>query len=217
MDLILKLLKDLYAVVSPVEFAFVVIVIVALMFAAMRVFMKFTASSGGLGSLFFGGASNDIKEFHAKIDEIPTKEDHKQIFDVLVAKLDDLKHHSMSNLDALRSNATEILMLKRDLQDLAEQLARDIDVIKDELKQQENDGDNAATSLKITLHQVQDILSKITSQIDKIDEFARATVPEFRSYHKELSKDISDISKDIALVENTLNSQINTRNSIKLR
>lgn len=217
MDLILKLLKDLYAVVSPVEFAFVVIIIVALMIAAMRLFMKFTSSSGGLGSLLLGGSSNHMKEFHAKIDEIPTKEDHKQIFDVLVAKLDELKHHSISNLDALRSNATEVLMLKRDLQDLAEQLARDIDVIKDQLKQQENDGDNATTSLKITLHQVQDILSKITSQIDKIDEFARATVPEFRSYHKELTKDISDISKDIALVENTLNSQINTKNSIKLR
>ncbi len=216
MDLILKLLKDLYAAVSPVEFAFVVIVIICLMFVAMRLFMKFMMTTGAGGSIF-GNSANQIKEFHDKIDAIPTKEDHKQTFEVLLSKLDELKNQSISSLDTMRANATEILMLKRDLQALADQLSRDIDIIKDQLKHQENDGNSAASNLKITLHQVQDILLKITSQLDKIDEFARAAVPEFRSYHKELSKDISDISKDIALVENTLNSQINTSSSIKLR
>jgi chromosome segregation ATPase len=215
MDLILKLLKDLYSTVSPVEFVFVSIVIMGIVFVVMRLALKMMIANGG--GLFSGGMDVHIKEFSEKLDDVPTKEDHKQAFDALVEKLDELKHHSMSNLDAMRSNATEILMLKRDLQDLADQLARDIDVIKDELKHQESEGDTVTSNLKTTLHQVQDILSKITSQLDKIDEFARAAVPEFRSYHKELSKDISDISKDIALVENTLNSQINTKNSIKLR
>lgn len=217
MDLILKLLKDLYSTVSPVEFVFASIVIMGIMGVLMRLAIKMMITVNGGGGLFAGGASAHMKELAEKIDGIPTKEDHQRAFDALAQKMDELKHHSMSNLDALRSNATEILMLKRDLQDLADQLARDIEVIKDELKHQETEGDAVTSNLKITLHQVQDILSKITSQLDKIDEFARAAVPEFRSYHKELSKDISDISKDIALVENTLNSQINTKNSIKLR
>ena len=60
-------------------------------------------------------------------------------------------------------------------------------------------------------------MQRIISQIDKIDEFTRAAIPEFRSYHKELSKEVSELNRDIALVERTINTQINTANAINLR
>lgn len=55
------------------------------------------------------------------------------------------------------------------------------------------------------------------SQLEKTDEFVKAFVPEFRSYHKELGKDMTELSKDIALMERSVQTQINNTNALKLR
>jgi hypothetical protein len=55
------------------------------------------------------------------------------------------------------------------------------------------------------------------SQLEKIDEFTRASIPEFRGYHKELVRQVSDLSRDVALVERSIQTQVNTLNTVKLR
>jgi hypothetical protein len=54
-------------------------------------------------------------------------------------------------------------------------------------------------------------------QIEKIDEFVKASIPEFRGYHRDLGAELNNLSRDIALVERSLQMQINTANAVKLR
>ena len=54
-------------------------------------------------------------------------------------------------------------------------------------------------------------------QLEKIDEYVRSSVPEFRQAHRDLSKDLSTLSKDIALVERSIQAQINNVSGVKLR
>lgn len=72
-------------------------------------------------------------------------------------------------------------------------------------------------SAKELMNRIHGILVRAISQIEKTDEFMRTTVPEFRSYHKEISNDVSDLSRDVALVERSLQNQINNSQQITLR
>jgi hypothetical protein len=53
-------------------------------------------------------------------------------------------------------------------------------------------------------------MHRVLSQVEKVDEFARTAIPEFRSYHKELSKEVSQLSREVGIMDRVLQAHINT-------
>jgi hypothetical protein len=105
---------------------------------------------------------------------------------------------------------------KHELQQSSVIIVRDLEFIKQSMSKSESTDALVHENVKQLIQRSQDVMQRISSQLEKVDEFARAAIPEFRSYHKELSKEVGELNRDIALVERSIQSQINT-SSVTLR
>lgn len=220
MDLILNILKQLSATLSPTEFLLVLVVLTLTAFSSVRFFMKFTGKkSGG----FFGGGDNaDSEKMQNDINKIG--QDLSTIVNTqteLLAKLTELlsniKTSTDENTEILREHATELLIFKKDVEAQSSAAQKEMDGIVHQLKMQDVHNSQMSDALRESLTKILAATTNMLTQLEKTDEFAKAFVPEFRSYHKELGKDITQLSKDLALMERSMQTQINNHNALKLR
>lgn len=228
MDLILNLLKQLAATLSPSEFLIVLGIIVLVSFTAIRFTLKLMDKKGGLGSIF---ASQDpITILSEKIDKLTASVNELKQFDTLAKTnelfavrdrlfqiLDEMQKNSADQDETIRSQITGLVLLKKDLTASFTELNSQLDDVKHQLKMHDAHDMQVFENFKEVLHRSQEVVQRVLSQLEKVDEFTRAMVPEFRSYHKELSKELGELSRDVALVERSVQAQINTMNAVKLR
>lgn len=168
-------------------------------------------------------------------DDVTIQDIHHKI-NALVTTIDRLSTTSLTESSTKRI-MTGLAEIKREVQELDEDFQRidtNLHAMKEEIsncfkaiiaefadikhymKMHDVSVHTDSEAAKELQQRIHGILVRAISQIEKADEFTRTTVPEFRSYHKEISKDISDLSRDIALVERSLQNQINT-SAVKLR
>jgi hypothetical protein len=70
--------------------------------------------------------------------------------------------------------------------------------------------ETAYASVRENILRGQEVMHRVLSQVEKVDEFARTAIPEFRSYHKELSKEVSQLSREVGIMDRVLQAHINT-------
>ena len=151
------------------------------------------------------------EESQRRYDEVLTV--HKEILmNVLAARAEETDRGS-----TILGYLQQIKSLEGSLSVAKEELTKHIDELRRQFTIHDLHDQQLYESLKTTLMSSLQVINKINTQVEKIDEYARTAVPEFKLAHKELSKDISDLSRDIALVERSIQSQINNVNAVKLR
>lgn len=222
MDIILNILKQLSASLSPTEFLMVLVLIAFSAFSAVKFFMKVTGKKTGDFNLFGGAATASSDAIQVNMHKI--EQDISDISDLQTASLLKLTE-VLSNLQAvaeentvlIREHSTEMLIFKKDVEAQAASAQKAIDGIIHQLKMQDVHNHQMGEALRESLTKILTSTSNMLSQLEKTDEFAKAFVPEFRSYHKELGKDVTQLSKDIALMERSVQTQINNHNALKLR
>ncbi len=170
-----------------------------------------------LSGMMRDDSATNLDDIAKQLDKTVTSEQHTVSIDRILDALQTIKSQYDNHDELMRNQITEILLLKNDVESLSEGISRDLDEIKNQLRQYELHAHQSSEGMKDIVQRCQDLMQRIISQIDKIDEFTRAAIPEFRSYHKELSKEVSELNRDIALVERTIQSQINTSKAINLR
>lgn len=218
MDIIFNLLKQLASALSPTEFLLVLGVIAITSFTIVKfVLSHVKKSNDGLMSLFSGGAEEDQTHniILTKLELALTAQ--VTATDRIIKAVEDLRNDSEKNTEAIKLQITDFLLLKKDLEKLNENVTKELDEFNHTFKMHDLHDQQVNESIRDHISRLQESISKLSTQVERVDDFSRNAVPEFRSYHKELSKEINDLSRDIALVERSIQTQINTVNAVKLR
>jgi chromosome segregation ATPase len=217
MEFLFNILKHLSQTLTTLEFLFALATMLGISFMVVRFFLKM----GGKNSIVKNFLKNDnedaLNDIIARLDRIVTHENHQQAIAKILEAIEELKVQSDEHDVSMRTQMTDILLLKKDVESLSESINKELNELRHELKMYDSQHHQMSDGMKEILQRLHGLMQRVISQIDKIDEFTRAAIPEFRSYHKELSKEVSDLNRDIALVERTINTQINTTNAINLR
>lgn len=216
MEFVFNLLKHLSQTLSSSEFIILVILLCAFAFAVVKFLLKMAGKQGVIADMMRGD-KNSIDDVASKLDSIVTKEIHTESLNRILKAIEELKAETNENDIAIQTQITDILLLKKEVETLSEGINRELNELKIQMKIYDSHSHQVNDNVKEILHRLHELVQRILSQIEKIDEFTRATIPEFRSYHMELSKEVSELNKDIALVERTLHTQINSSSSINLR
>lgn len=218
MELITQIVQEIYSALSPGELTVLITLLLSSVPLIFKIIWKIVSNRRAM-SILTGenGPDTQFSQLTDKIGDIITKEDYDNSVSNILRVLTEIKNQLAENEDLLRDQDTNIEIIKKDLEDTSHEIKEEISEIKSRLRMQDTHSEQLVSSIKDSLQRIHDNLIRLTSQIDKIDEFAKAAIPEFRSYHKELAKEIGDVSKDLALIERTIDTQINNIKSIKLR
>jgi hypothetical protein len=229
MDIILGLLQQLATSLSPTQFLGVLALVVTSVFMTFKVLSARKKKGKGLIG-FLTGAPAGLTEEQLLLDlqvtvgnieklmnTVATSGTVERQTDKVLQAIAEVKQFVVLAEDHLDAQLVNIESIKNDLHELAEDIIKELSDIKHNLKMHDVQTHQDAEITKELQNRMHGILGRMISQVEKLDEFAKAVVPEFRSHSKDLSKDISGLSRDIALVERSIQNQINTPSSIKLR
>lgn len=217
MEMLFHIVKQIYDVLSPAELFFILTLILGMIPVIIKIIAKVFSNRKVISAIIGAETDTQLENISRRLDDMMSKDDHRDSIEMICKALDEIKSQLNSNADGMQAQNMTFHQMQGDLQTISESLRKEIADIKHHLKMKDIHDQQSITLVKDVLDKIQENLQKLTSQIDKIDEFTRASIPEFRSYHKELSKEIGNLSRDIALVERSIQTQINTVNSVKLR
>jgi len=220
LDILLSLLKQLASALSPTEFLAVLALITGSVFFTVRWLLKQLAKGrkDGLVGLLAGGTEvDDLKTIQSKLDTMMTVDEFEKAFKLICERLIDSNQALIHEVDDINKRLEALSVLGREVQLSFKDIGEDLDDIKSHVKLEAAGLAQREALLKVELAKSLELLQRVLSQLEKVDEFSKAAVPEFRSYHKDLAKSLSDLSRDIALVERSVQTQINTGSAVKLR
>lgn len=201
----LKLLQELLSSLSSTEIFLLLALLVSAFPMIFKLLTKLLQNKRAINAII-GRDDEELTKIQETLLTVASKDDIEKLKAQLNAIHEKvIENHSLMS-DVKREIASLSTSLQKELQELMDKLTSDGDNFRDQHH-----------AIKDILVKVNESISKTISQLDKIDEFTRASIPEFRSYHKEITKDLSELSRDIALVERSLQNQINNTNTVKLR
>ena len=229
MDLILGLLQQLATSLSPTQFLGVLGLLVASVFMTVKLLATRKKKGKGLMGFLTGAPAGlteeqlltDIQRTVNNIETLvnagATGELLDKQSDKILSAIAELKEFSLLAEDHMSKQMQDLDEIKRDAHSISEGIIKELSDIKHTLKMHDVQTHQDSEISKELQNRMHGILGRMISQLEKVDEFARAAVPEFRGYSKDITKDISNLSRDIALVERSIQNQINTSSSVKLR
>ena len=226
MDLILNIFKHLSTYVSPTELLIIICAIAAVTFFITRFAIGLMGKKGAFGGLM-GGDDEAIKKekMHQLLNEKLSQLLGKDEFNSVISKMQEemldtihqLNREQTSKLAEIFAKVELISSLKRDVESTVNLIQEDIRAIRHQMQMHDMADEKNFVAVKDGLQRAQESLNRVIIQVEKIDEFARAMVPEFRGHHKDLNSALAEISKDIALVERSIQTQLTTANAVTLR
>lgn len=209
MEIILTLVKYLTSTLALHEFVIAFAVLCALVGIIVWVFIKYKAD---ILPFFLKGDSPGIAGIKAKLDGVLTQAD----FNVSIANFELMVKHEFSatasELRALREKIIEVAQFQQEL------LNKDFLKVVNEIEDMRRVHDQRLELILASSIRGGETTARALSQIEKVDQLISSMIPEFRSYHREISSDIKLLSRDLALIERSIGLQINnTTSAIKLR
>jgi hypothetical protein len=214
MEIILELLRDLWSTLTVSDFLKTVGIVVFLTFVLVNFLLKRSRGKAGLITIFRGTSREgaDMKEIKDKLAAFVVSHTDSMARLLIAVNL-----INTSSADSAKTQAISYAQLKIDIEETRDSLVHELDDVRHLFKMNDLSASQSVQVLKDLLQRVLDVLARMNSELEKVDEFVRGMVPEFRNDNRELGRDISDLSKDIALIERTLQTQINSSKGVKLR
>lgn len=215
MDILIALIKYLAATLAPTEILIVVVIVGLASFFAVRFALQ---RKNAIMAFFSKDEDQNLKQINEKLGALVTKDELRAVQEKLEMILGHELGENTKSVSQLKEKFVEIATLRQEINDrefqhVLEQIEENRELF---LSQYEKSAQQHALILSSTT-KLQDTQAKTLSQVEKIDEYVRAAVPEFRGYHRELGSDIKMLSRDIALIERSLQLNINNQSAIKLR
>jgi chromosome segregation ATPase len=218
LELLLALLKQLAVTLTPSEFLTASFLIAGAVFFVVRFILKNAKCSGGLLSIFTGNRDAKIEELSSKIAGTVSKEELTRVENRIIAILEEMKREAREHSGDLNQQVQVISIIRVEIQNSFAQINKQMDDIQQQMKRHDLHDEAQFAAIKESVAKNQELVNRVLSQVDKVDEFVRTTVPEFRSYHKELTKEVHNLSRDISVMDRVLQAQINTsKEGITLR
>lgn len=215
MDFFIGILKQLAASLSPSEFLMVLILIATTIFIVVRFIVKNAKGGKGVLAMITGddGSNQQLEDINRRLESAVSKDDLHKMEERIITLIADLRSEARSHDSDLSAQLQTISVMKVEIEKEFEQVMKQMDTIHHQMKMHDIHDETSYAAIRESIQKGQDIMLRIISQVEKIDEFIRTSAPEFRSYHKELSKEIGQLSKDIGIMDRVLQAQINTSKS----
>lgn len=226
MEFVFGILKQLSASLTPLEFLLIVALIVVAILMTVRHISK--ASKGGIIGLLTGQEEkpDKIGDLTKKFDEFAahaaTKTElQNSIADVkqlLTVGLTELINGSHLNDEHMDDHLQHINDMRAEFGKTLGLLQKQMDDMQHHMKMHDVHDETQFGAIKDSLQRSHELLHKLVSQVEKVDEYLKTTAPEFRSYHKDLTRELGQLSKDIGIMDRVLQAQINNgKSGITLR
>jgi hypothetical protein len=214
-EILIPILQYLTASLTPPE----LLAVLAIIGILTAILVRFGLKKRKAISAFFAKEEDEtLKEISGRIALTSTTAD----IDAMIAKLEiSIKHQTEEitrSIHALKEKLVEISTLRNEIDEKEfERTFSELDDLRDFLtKSNEITMEQRHVLLQSTA-KLQEIQARTLSQVEKVDEYLKAAVPEFRGYHRELGSDVKMLGRDIALIERSIELSINTSNAVKLR
>jgi hypothetical protein len=226
MEIVFALLKQLSGDLSTGEFLFIIVVVVMFSFNISKFFLHRLKKKGWLFE-WFGATevtkledlsvemTSMLETLHAKILELAEQSNESML--TVVSAIELIKETERENSSTLQSIIVDFASLKKDISKISSDVGKELDEIRQDTKISNLRDEHSYDNLKELLQRSVDVVTKLSAQIEKIDDFTKMFLPEVRSNYQELNKEINALSRDVALVERSVLSQINIDNAVKLR
>lgn len=198
MDKLFELLTQALTKMPP---EFLTILVIGVLIGL--VFIAKAAIQAGLLKKMLGGKTEEEEEKEKITDTLKD----------IAEKITTLQKSNDDTLSALKIHAMAFGDVKNEFSEFVSCVKNDLKAVEAQIGSMKTTDEQTYDYLK----ELNSRINEISSSLSKLDELTRSGVPEFRSYHTTLSKELSNISRDIALVERTIQAQINTINTVKLR
>jgi predicted nucleic acid-binding Zn-ribbon protein len=226
MDFVLNIFKHIATFVSPTELLVIICAVAAVAFFIVKFVLGLMGKKGAFGGLM-GGDDEAIKRekmhqlLNDKLSALLAKDEFNSVIKKFQEELLDTIHalnrEQTVKMSEIFTKVEMISSIKRDVDSTISLIQEDIRAIRHQMQMHDMTDEKNFASVKDGIQRAQESLNRVMIQVEKIDEFARAMVPEFRGHHKDLNSALAEISKDIALVERSIQTQISTANAVTLR
>jgi hypothetical protein len=214
MEIILNLLKQLASTLSPTEFLVVCIIIIVAVTSLVKVILKMHKKGGILAVLSSKDSEVTLEELGKKVEALMPSAKHADATNSILLAITQAGNEAKARGELAQFNSATA---KADLSRLEEHIRREFNDASAEMRLQSAQSRQSLESVSEVMRRSQDMLQRITQQLDKIDSFASMMAPEFRADHKELDKELSSLRHDISRIENLIQNQINNASALKLR
>lgn len=219
MDIVLNLLKQLSATLTPAEFLLVLSVILVSTFVGVRFILK-SVNKGGIGGLLFrdtANTSNEMKEIKNKVDSLLTRDTFEKGIEDSNANIKKLAETSDRESAIFQENVRFLQLMRQEMQQKYHEHKEELEELQNSIALLEAAIEKQINLLKTDIAKNQEHTQRILSQVENVDDRIKAAMPEFRSNFKEITGGLKDLSRDVAVLTGTVQAQINTFNAIKLR
>lgn len=207
MDVLFELLKQLAESMSLGTFLLVLVIICLSSIIVGTFIARNSTKKTGFWAIF----RSDEKRDSVELSELKSAVSRLQ---ELLIKLAEVER---DDKQTIKDQLSQALLIKNDIEAVRDAILKEIENTKYIIKLKDEHGALVQDNISNFLQKLSDQLSKVSSQIDKVDEIARELGTEFRADNKDLSKELSELSKDVAVIERTIQTQISTIVGVKLR
>ena len=220
MDLVVALLKNLYSQLSPVQFLTVLALLVVFGFFVAKVVLALSKKKSL--SRIFNSDATDLEALNAKIDVLSASitvlieaqlENTQRILDKFIVLKDDVRDqyemqkNIVNDLQHIKHITTDLGEIENRLSEMKHQI---------ELMLSNNILNNGY--LKENIVRVLATVLTLLNQLNHINEYTKTSIPEFKSLHKDLDKNLQELRLEITLIERSMRAYtINSSSSVNLR
>jgi len=220
MEFIVNSLKQLATNISTSDIIVLIALVGILIFYVVKYVIKYRDFISGIFKANGDKIIHEkLVEINSQFDDVATSDDVKRLMDTLgEERLNILRiiNQTSEEINRIKITLLELNTIKETLEREQESLGKNIDQVKSSLSSHEHTTEHNYSMLLAQLNKNHDAVVQAVSRIEKIDEFIKSAVPEFRTYHRELNNEVRDLNRDVALIglQTSMNSGANP---IKLR
>lgn len=214
MEIIVAFLKQLGSSLDTSQFLFILGVIVVAVWLIVNFLFKHVKDGKFLG-LFGNSETHEINLMKEKM----TTEFFAQTEagDRLLAVIEQIRDETREHHHAVKSQLNDYALLKKDLDNIALSIKNDLDEVKHQFANHDMKDQQLFGNLRDTLARLLENANAISAQIKTVDETLKSAVPEFRADHKDLNRLLTELNRDVALLERSIQTQLSASSSVKLR
>lgn len=218
MDYIYDSLKDLASALTAGQFLMILAIIVVVSGLCIAFFIKNYKNPNGIFAFLKTSneeIDNDIADIKEQIEFLSTKMDN------IVREVKEIVGDAFVEQrvigDSIKTEIARTIELKEEIQQMYSRLNNSLEDVKTVIRLQDSHEQQSAEHIKTILQQSLDAIRSTQAHLEKLDDYIRDQVPQFRADNKEFAKDLNDLSRDLALIERSIQTQVSTIHAVTLR
>lgn len=210
MDLILAIFNYLTTSFTPVEF----LVVIALLGVSTFLLVNFALKRKNSIKALFGKGDDDLKNISKQLESVVTHEELSRLTLVLTHEFESLRQDTNSFKEKfIEISSMRQAIVEKEMRQILTEIAES----RKFFTEQHDESVEQQALILSSSNRLAEEQSRILGKVGQLDEYLKAAIPEFRTYHRDLDDDIKLLGRDLAVIERSLQLSLNSSSGVKLR